>query len=127
MQIKSLILPTLAAAAVGGVGYTLASHESRASGPVGPVSSVPVTASHVSVKIVNFAFAPQTLTVKVGTRVTWANKDSSAHTATSDQPGFDTGSLTQGKRMTIKLDKPGTFSYHCAFHAFMTATIKVVS
>jgi len=124
MQIKSLILPTLSAIAVGGVGYTLASHGSR---PSGPVSSVPVTAHHVSVKIVNFAYSPPTLTVKVGTRVTWANKDSASHTATSDQPGFDTGTLAQGKRMTIKFNKPGTFAYHCAFHAFMTSTIKVVS
>jgi len=124
MQIKSLILPTLSAIAVAGVGYTVANHGSHTSGPV---SSVPVTAKHVSVRIVNFAFAPPTLTVKVGTRVTWANKDSSAHTATSDQPSFDTGSLTQGKRMTIRFDKPGTFAYHCSFHAFMTATIKVVT
>ena len=124
MQIKSLILPTLAAIAVAGVGYQLANHGSRRSGPV---SSVPVAAHHVSVKIVNFAFAPPTLTVKLGTRVTWANKDSSTHTATSDQTGFDTGSLTKGKRMTIQFNKPGTFAYHCSFHAFMTGTIKVVS
>ena len=124
MQIKSLILPTLSAIAVGGVGYQLANHRSQAAAPA---SNVPLTAHHVSVKIANFAFAPPTLTVKVGTRVTWGNKDSSPHTATSDQPGFDTGSLTQGKRMTIQFNRPGTFSYHCAFHAFMTATIKVVS
>jgi plastocyanin len=124
MQIKSLILPTLSAIVVAGVGYQLANHGSHTSGPV---SSVPVTAHHVSVKIVNFAYAPPTLTIKVGTRVTWANKDSSPHTATSNETGFDTGSLTKGKRTTIQFNKAGTFAYHCSFHAFMTATIKVVS
>ena len=124
MQIKSLILPALSAIAVAGVGYQLANHGSPRAGPV---SSVPVAAHHASVRIVNFAFAPPTLTVKVGTRVTWANKDSSAHTATSNETGFDTGSLTKGKRMTIQFNKAGTFDYHCSFHAFMTGTIKVVS
>jgi plastocyanin len=125
MHVKSLILPTLAAAVVGGAGYTLATHGNHTSS--GPVSRVPVAGSHVSVKIVNYAFVPPTLTIKGGTRVTWGNKDSSAHTATADQGSFETGTLNKGQRMTITFNKPGTFTYHCAFHAFMTGTIKVVS
>jgi plastocyanin len=124
MRVKSLILPTLAAIAIAIVAFGLANHSKRSSGAV---SSAPITATAVSVRISNFAFAPPALTVKVGTRVTWTNEDSTAHTATADQGGFDTGSLNQGKSMTIQFNTPGTFTYHCAFHAFMTGTIKVVS
>jgi plastocyanin len=125
MQIKSLILPALAAVAVVAAGYQLADHGTAAS--TGPVSTVPVTGHHASVKIVDYNFTPQTLTVKVGTRVTFGNRDGTAHTATADQGSFDTGTLDKGRRMTIAFDQPGTFTYHCAFHAFMTGTINVVS
>jgi plastocyanin len=124
MRIRSLILPTLAAIAVAVLAFSIADHGTRSSGPV---SNAPVTATAVTIEIKNFAFAPPTLTVKVGTRVTWVNEDGTAHTATADQGGFDTGTLNQGQRMTIQFNKPGTFSYHCSFHAFMTAAIKVVS
>ena len=38
-----------------------------------------------------FAFSPATLTVKVGTTVTWTNKDSVPHTITSDSGAFSSG------------------------------------
>ncbi|HWH10988.1 MAG TPA: cupredoxin domain-containing protein [Solirubrobacteraceae bacterium] len=124
MRIKSLILPTLSAIAVGLLAFTLASHRTGASVPV---SNAPVTATAVTVKIDNFAFKPPTLTVRTGTRVTFTNFDGTPHTATADQGGFDTGTLNKDKSMTITFNKPGTFAYHCQFHAFMTATIRVVS
>lgn len=125
MNVKSVILPALAAAIVGGAGYELADHGTKTSS--GPVSSVPVPGRHASVKIVNYKFVPPVLTIKVGSRVTWGNKDGTAHTATADKGSFDTGTLNKGQRMTITFHKPGTFTYHCSFHAFMTGTIKVVN
>jgi plastocyanin len=124
MRIKSLILPVLSAIAIGVLAFALANHGSQSSGTA---SSTPVAASRVTIKISNFVFVPPTLTVKVGTRVTWTNEDNTAHTATADAGSFDTGTLNQGKSMTIQFNKPGTFAYHCSFHAFMSGTIKVVS
>jgi plastocyanin len=40
------------------------------------------------VKIDNFSFAPGTLTVPVGTTVTWTNRDDIAHTAVSTEGAF---------------------------------------
>jgi plastocyanin len=75
---------------------------------------------------VSFTFRPATVHVKVGGRVTWANRDSAAHTATADQgPTFDTGTLKQGQRKTVTFAIAGTFTYHCAFHAFMKGTVTV--
>ncbi len=74
-----------------------------------------------------FAFKPETLTVRVGTRVTFTNHDQTAHTATALNGTFGTGSINPGKSATIVLKRAGTYSYHCLFHEFMTGTIKVVS
>lgn len=114
----------MAALLVGVMALVLA-HTSSSSAGAG--SSATVSGKAGSVMISNFKFAPQTVTVKVGTRVTWTNQDTAEHTATADQGSFDTGTLAKSQSKTIALSKPGTFTYHCVFHAFMTATIKVVS
>lgn len=85
-----------------------------------------VTRGPAAVTIKNYAFAPQSLTIKVGTPVTWSNRDATAHTATMDQGSLDTGTINPGQSKTIDFKHPGTYAYHCAFHAFMTATIRVV-
>jgi len=63
--------------------------------------------------------------VRAGTRVTWTNHDATAHTATADQGALDTGTIQPNASPTIDFTRPGTYTYHCAFHAFMTATITV--
>jgi plastocyanin len=64
----------------------------------------------------DFAFAPQTITIKAGTTVMWINQDNAPHTATADDNSFDTGPLTQGQSGSITFDKPGEFPYYCLFH-----------
>jgi plastocyanin len=89
---------------------------------------MPIGAGHVDIDISNFAYSPATITVKVGTTVTFTDKESVEHTATSNTAGvFETGTLQNGQAVSIKLEKVGTFSYHCAFHAFMHGTIRVVA
>ena len=57
--------------------------------------------------------------------MTWTNHDNTAHTATANGGSFDTGTLKPNASKTIDLKRPGTYGYHCAFHAFMTATVTV--
>jgi plastocyanin len=123
MRFRSLIVPLVAAIAVGVVAFVLANHKSGSSSPR---STATVTGTAAAVTIKNYAFAPQSLKVKAGTRVTWTNRDSTAHTATADQGAPDTGTINSGQSRTITFNRPGTFPYHCAFHAFMTGTITVV-
>lgn len=78
-----------------------------------------------AVEISNFKFSPPTLTVKVGDKVTWTNRDSVGHTATADDGSFDTGILDQGKSGTVTFDKAGTFGYYCVPHPKMRGTIIV--
>jgi plastocyanin len=46
------------------------------------------SAANGAVKIDNFAFGPQAITVPVGTTVTWTNNDDTPHTAVSTDGVF---------------------------------------
>lgn len=123
VRIRSLIAPASVSVVVALVALALAHH---GGGSSGGRSSVTVMGGAAEVTIQNYAFAPRTLTVKVGTRVTWTNRDTTAHTATMDQGSSDTGTINPGQSKTIDFKRAGTYAYHCAFHAFMTGTVRVV-
>ena len=77
------------------------------------------------VTISNLAFSPLSLTVAVGTTVTWTNKDSVAHTVTSDSGVFNSGNLANGATFSNTFNTAGTFAYHCSIDTNMTGTIIV--
>ena|SRR2546426_11644139 len=73
-----------------------------------------------------FGFSPKTLTVKVGTTVTWKNTTQVAHTVTSDDgASFDSGVVPAGGIFTFTFAKAGSYAYHCDIHPYMKATIIV--
>jgi plastocyanin len=78
-----------------------------------------------SVEIVNFAFAPASLTVAAGTTVTWTNNDSASHTVTADNGSFTSDKLANGATFSQTFTTAGTFTYHCSIHPSMTATVTV--
>jgi plastocyanin len=70
-----------------------------------------------AVTIQNSAFNPSTLSVKVGTTVTWTNQDSIAHTVTSDSGNeLDSGPIPSGQNYSHTFNAAGNFSYHCSIH-----------
>jgi amicyanin len=79
------------------------------------------------VVIENFAFGPAQLTVSVGTKVKWINKDAMQHSAMSDDKVFDSGLLKQNQEFSRTFDKPGTYPYHCTPHPNMKAKIIVTN
>lgn len=84
-----------------------------------------------SVSISGMAFSPSSLTVAVGTTVTWTNSDAVAHTVTSDTALFDSGPITAsggyggGGTYSYTFTTAGTYNYHCTIHPMMTAKIIV--
>ena len=78
-----------------------------------------------TVEIADLAFAPDELTVAVGSEVTWVNNDTVAHTATSDDDVFDSGNLDEGQEFSFTFDEAGTFPYFCQVHPTMRGTIIV--
>lgn len=80
-----------------------------------------------SVIIQSNSFNPDTLTVKVGTKVTWTNNDSYTHNVTSDDGTFTGGNIDSGQSISFTFTKAGTYNYHCAIHTFMTAKVVVTN
>lgn len=81
-----------------------------------------------AVEIEDFAYGPETITVKKGSTVTWTNKDSAAHTVTPDEESDAfAGSelLSQGESYSFTFDQAGTYTYHCQPHPQMTAKVVV--
>ena len=78
-----------------------------------------------TVTIQNMAFNPSTLNVKVGTTVTWINKDSTTHNVVSDSGLFQSGDLTNGMSYNYTFNTSGSYPYHCSIHPTMTGTIVV--
>jgi plastocyanin len=77
------------------------------------------------VTIDNFSFTPQTLTVKVGTRVTWTNHDDIPHAIMSEDAEFHSKALDTDDSFSFTPTKAGTYSYFCSLHPKMTAKIVV--
>lgn len=74
----------------------------------------------------DYTYEPAAITVPKGSTVTFTNRDSTPHTATSKESGlFESGSLGTGKSSQVVLDESGTFAYYCLFHPFMKGTIVV--
>lgn len=82
-------------------------------------------ASGQAVTIQGFAFGPASVSVSVGTTVTWTNQDSTQHTVTADDGSFDGGPLANGQTFSQTFSKAGTFTYHCKIHPKMTASVTV--
>ena len=77
------------------------------------------------VYIESFAFSPSPIIVSANTTVTWTNKDAVAHTVTSDNGLFDSGSLDTNASYSHQFTTVGTFSYHCTVHPTMLAKVIV--
>ena len=118
-----VVLAACGSSASGGSSATPAPAASSAAGSSGASGGDAVT-------IANFAFSPQTLTVKAGATVTWTNNDGAAHNvASTDGPGtgaattttFSSGNLAQGDTFQFTFKTPGTYYYECTIHASMAA------
>jgi plastocyanin len=99
---------------------------------LGGVRASPVDAAPVDAAIVepsddpdSWAYDPPTLTVNVGDKVTWQNNGEDVHTVTSDDGSFDSGDMEHGASWSYTFTSPGTYTYFCAPHPWMTATIVV--
>ena len=80
-----------------------------------------------TIEIKDFAFNPQTITVKSGQTITWINRDEEPHTIVSVEKQFKKSSaLDTDQTFTITTGAPGTYTYFCSVHPKMTGTIVVV-
>jgi plastocyanin len=91
---------------------------------------VPIAAAQqapVAVNVVDFAFEPATVTVAVGTTVTWTNRGERPHTVTAQDGSFDSGRLDPGEEFSVTFDETGAFAYFCGFHPDMQGEVVVTA
>jgi len=91
-------------------------------------TTVPTTTVPGQVDIVEYDFTPGTITVKVGERVTWLNRDSVDHWVIS-APGtpqpFDLGREGSAASASHTFDTKGTYPYFCNLHNYMKGEVIV--
>lgn len=101
---------------------------------VGAATLGTTTPPHKTVKATEvdsqYVFAPVTLKIKVGTKVTWKNTSDANHTVT-----FTTGPFKDGKKLdkvlatddslSFTFKKVATYKYHCKYHPGMVGKVVV--
>jgi plastocyanin len=82
-------------------------------------------AANAEVKIDNFSYGPQTVTVPVGATVTWINRDDIPHTVVSTEGVFKSKVRDTDEKFSYTFTKAGTYSYFCSVHPKMTGKVVV--
>ena len=82
-------------------------------------------APNAEVKIDNFSFGPQTVTVPVGATVTWTNHDDIPHTVVSTDGVFKSKVRDTDEKFSYTFTKAGTYPYYCTIHPKMTGKVVV--
>ncbi|MCK1382916.1 cupredoxin family copper-binding protein [Bradyrhizobium sp. 21] len=89
---------------------------------------LPVTTAraddNMEVHIDNFVFQPAELKIKLGTTVTWMNRDDIPHTIVSAGK-FRSKTLDTDDKFSFTFTNAGDYKYFCSLHPHMTGMIKV--
>ena len=89
--------------------------------PAAPAT--PVAGDQVAID--GFAFAPAMLTVRVGSTVTWTNRDEEPHTIVASDGSFRSPGMGTGATFSHTFSATGTFGYLCSIHPMMHGTVVV--
>src|SRR5580692_5796651 len=78
------------------------------------------------VNIDNFSFTPTTISVPVGAKVTWTNKDDVPHTVVSTNKAFPhSPALDTDQSFSCAFAKAGSYEYYCSVHPKMAGKVVV--
>ena len=100
----------------------------KANGAKPASSSQEPLSGEAHVRIENFEFKPKKVVVRPGTKVTWTNEDTNIHDVKDTSPLATpvSDSLSKGDTFSITYAEPGSYSYICGIHPYMTGTVEVV-
>jgi plastocyanin len=85
----------------------------------------PAPSPALVVHIANYVYTPDPVNVHPGDTVLFVNDDAVPHTVTATDRSFDSGDLQHGASWSHTFANAGTFTYRCAYHAFMHGRIIV--
>ena len=77
------------------------------------------------IQIAKHKYDRPTLTIPVGTMVTWVNKDEDVHTVVSTTQAFRSPGLETDEGYSYRFTKPGVYQYFCTLHPLMTGKVIV--
>jgi len=89
------------------------------------IATCATQAADVEVKIDNFTFSPQQITVKAGDTVIWVNHDDIPHTVTSKTSVFRSKAMDTDDKFAFTFTSQGTYAYFCSLHPHMTGSVVV--
>jgi plastocyanin len=87
--------------------------------------NAPAGAESAQIEMSDDVFKPAQLTVPVGTKVTWINRGTKAHTVVGNDKLFDSGLVDVNGQFSYTYTSPGSYPYHCAPHPKMIGLIVV--
>ncbi len=82
-------------------------------------------AQPAEIKVDNFSFSPETLTIPPNTTVTWTNKDDVPHVIASNDGVFKSKGMDTDDKYSYTFTKSGAYAYYCSIHPKMTGKILV--
>jgi plastocyanin len=82
-------------------------------------------AASYTINIKDFMFTPRNLTIPVGSKVTWTNKDEEPHKVAEVNNVFASRPLDTDEGFTYEFKTAGKYQYFCTVHPRMTGTIIV--
>jgi plastocyanin len=77
------------------------------------------------IRIDNFKFTPETITVPVNSQITWINKDDVPHVIAANNGAFKSKALDTDDTYSYSFAKPGSYEYFCAVHPKMVGKVVV--
>lgn len=114
------------------IGFSAACGSSSPSSPSSPSdggnngnNGTPVSIVNGASTLTTTAYAPNPISVAVGGTVTWTNNDTTAHTSTSNNGAWSSGTIAPGGKFSTTFSTAGTFQYHCTIHPNMVGTVNV--
>jgi plastocyanin len=119
---NSLLVLSMTITAMAGSAFSAPKPSPFQAGVSAGAQQAPAAAE---VKIDNFSFGPTTLTVAVGTTVTWINHDDIPHTVVSNDKAFKSKVLDTGEKFSFTFAKAGEYPYFCSIHPKMTGKVVV--
>ena len=76
----------------------------------------PAPQGGTAMSISDFKFNPATLTVPVGTTVTWTNQDEEPHTVAAKDGSFHSPGMDTHGTYSFTFTTPGSYDYICSIH-----------
>jgi plastocyanin len=92
-----------------------------------PGSGVDTSSVH-KINIQASLFDPASLSMQLGTKVTWTNMDTVSHSIVADDGiSFNSGNISAGGSFSFTPAASGIYDYHCGLHPTVKGTVYVVN